>query len=328
MTSELTAQLERLCRAETGDPSATVTALEPLPGHAGFSYRFDLVRGGRRDPLVLRLPPPGVRHEGSADVVRQARLLQALGPTAVPVPRVLWFGEDERWFGRPYHVVELLPGKTVSLDDPANVPDEATLLAAGGAATASLAALHALDPEPFVALLGPPLELAEDVERWDRFAARAAEPGLVALFPELRAALLATAPRAPRNGIFHGDFQWSNLLLDGGRLVAVLDWELARSGPVLNDLGWLCVFSDPASWAPPFRLPPVPAPELLVEAYSAAGGQTAGVTWHRALAGYKFAIIAALNLMLHRRGKRPDPFYELLAPSVPRLLARGLELLA
>jgi len=324
---ELAGQLEALCRAETGDFSARVRALEPLPGHAGFSYRFELEHGGLVERLVLRLPPPGVRHEGPADVVRQGRLLRALEPTAVPVPRVRWLGDDERWFGRPYCVVELLRGRTVPLEDPTRAPDEATLAEAGVAATAALAALHALDVEPFGALVGPPLEPAEDVERWDRFAERAAEPELVALVPELRAALLAAAPREPWVGIFHGDYQWSNLLLDGGRLVAVLDWELARAGPVLNDLGWLCVFSDPASWAPPFGLSPVPAPEALVEAYAVAGGTVADIAWYRALAGYKFAIIAALNLMLHRRGKRPDPFYELLAPSVPRLLQRGLELL-
>ncbi len=52
-----------------------------------------------------------------------------------------------------------------------------------------------------------------------------------------------------------------------------------------------------------------------------------GLPWHRALAGYAFAVIAAFNLMLHRRGKRVDPHHELLAPSIPRLLERALEVL-
>jgi hypothetical protein len=51
------------------------------------------------------------------------------------------------------------------------------------------------------------------------------------------------------------------------------------------------------------------------------------VAWFRALAGYKFAAISGFNLMLHRRGKRPDPYWERLESSIPRLFERGLEVL-
>jgi hypothetical protein len=39
-------------------------------------------------------------------------------------------------------------------------------------------------------------------------------------------------------------------------------------------------------------------------------------------------VITCFNLMLHRRGKRPDPHWELIAVSAPRTFERGLELLA
>jgi aminoglycoside phosphotransferase (APT) family kinase protein len=326
---DLAGRLERFCRARTRDPAARVTQLGPMPGHAGFSYGFVLDRtGAEPEPLVLRLPPPGARAVGPADVVLQARLLRALGRHGIPVPAVRWLGSDPRWFGRPFSVVERLEGASVRLEDPAAAPPAAELAEVALGAAEALARLHRLDWSSVAPFLGPPLEPAEDVTRWDRFLERAAEPGLVALAPTLRSRLLSAAPSRPRTGIFHGDFQWSNLLLDGGSLVAVLDWELAAVGPVLNDLGWLCVFSDPESWAPPFELPAVPPPRDLVSVYEAASGTAVdAVGWYRALAGYKFAIIAALNLGLHRRGKRPDPFYEELAPSVPRLLGRGLELL-
>ena len=51
------------------------------------------------------------------------------------------------------------------------------------------------------------------------------------------------------------------------------------------------------------------------------------MAWHRALGGYAFAVIIGLNLMLHRRGKRPDPHYEQLAPSAPTLVDRALAVL-
>jgi len=38
-------------------------------------------------------------------------------------------------------------------------------------------------------------------------------------------------------------------------------------------------------------------------------------------------VITAFNVMLHRRGKRPDPTWEDIALTGPRFFERGLELL-
>ena len=53
----------------------------------------------------------------------------------------------------------------------------------------------------------------------------------------------------------------------------------------------------------------------------------AEVRWFRAFAGYRFGVITAFNLMLHRRGKRHDPSWEEIALSAPRLFERGRELI-
>jgi aminoglycoside phosphotransferase (APT) family kinase protein len=193
-----------------------------------------------------------------------------------------------------------------------------------------LARLHALEPVTPARWLEEPLEPVRDVERWDRFVQRSADPELVALAPALRRGLIERAPRRLRTGMFHGDFQWSNLLVHADALVAVLDWELAAVGPVLNDLGWLCLFSDPESWGEDHpALPLAPPPEEIEQAYRRAWGDPleGDVAWFRALAGYKFAAISGFNLMLHRRGKRPDPYWERLESSIPRLLTRGLEVI-
>src|SRR6266545_723054 len=72
-----------------------VEGLRAMPGHAGFSYGFS-VDGSE---YVLRVPPPGVRHAGPADVLRQGRLLQTLGAAGVPVPTVRGLGEEpDPWF--------------------------------------------------------------------------------------------------------------------------------------------------------------------------------------------------------------------------------------
>jgi aminoglycoside phosphotransferase (APT) family kinase protein len=330
MSEELTAQLTELCRARTGDPDARAADVAALPGHAGFSFSFILHARGDSEPLVLRLAPPDVRIHGTADVARQARLIEALGGCGLRVPPVRWYGDEPDWFGRPYSVVDLLPGSTLAQlgERRALTPDVCRSLVEQ--AVGVLARLHALEPLEAARWLEQPLEPIGDVERWDRFVQRSADPALVALAPELRRRLIELAPRRFRTGMFHGDFQWSNLLVDDGSLVAVLDWELAAEGPVLNDLGWLCLFSDPGSWGDDYpALPPVPPPGEVEEAYRRAWGAPldGDVAWFRALAGYKFAAISGFNLMLHRRGKRPDPYWERLESSIPRLFERGLEVL-
>jgi aminoglycoside phosphotransferase (APT) family kinase protein len=333
--AELHQQLPPFCRAMTGDPAATVSNLEVMPGHAGFSYGFTVgYRAGgeaQRESFVLRLPPPGVKFEGTADVLRQVRVLEALQDSRVPVVPVRWAGDDPRWFGRPYFVVPKLPGDTLRTapGEWAADLDAGSLRRMAVQAVAALGALHLIDWRQALPDWGPESEAEADIVRWDRFWERAADPEDVKLGPEVRRRLLERVPERPRIGIVHGDFQWTNLLYNEGQLLAVIDWELAGIGAVLNDLGWLMVFSDPDSWAHAGRsTAPMPLPAELGEMYSkAAAGVPPDIAWYRALAGYKFAIISGFNLMLHRRGKRDDPHWEELAPSIPRLLERALEVL-
>jgi aminoglycoside phosphotransferase (APT) family kinase protein len=201
--------------------------------------------------------------------------------------------------------------------------------AVGRDAIRCLTDLHLLDPSRAATVLDNPMDLQADIARWDRFIERAADPQLVANVPDLRAKLCARIPQEPRIAILHGDYQWSNLLVRDECVVAMLDWELAAVGPALTDLGWLCLFSDPECWAPPIVLPPLPRPGQLGTEYAEQSGDNIDeIDWYRAHAAYKFGIIAALNLGLHRRGKRHDPFWEDIAPSVPRMIERGLGLLS
>ncbi len=48
--------------------------------------------------------------------------------------------------------------------------------------------------------------------------------------------------------------------------------------------------------------------------------------WYQALSCYRFGAIAAFSVRLHRTGRRLDPLYEQLAPSVPALFERGRQL--
>jgi hypothetical protein len=49
--------------------------------------------------------------------------------------------------------------------------------------------------------------------------------------------------------------------------------------------------------------------------------------WYRALTYYKYAAIFGYNLMLHRRGKRPDPSYEQRTDIILGFIDQGVVLL-
>jgi aminoglycoside phosphotransferase (APT) family kinase protein len=248
----------------------------------------------------------------------------------VPVAGVRWWGEDERWFGVPYLIVERLPGRSgnrwnLAGDGAPMSPDTFRQ------AVEALVAIHGIPWTDVLADWAEPRDLTTEIHAWERALAKADDPDWIRQGLELRDALLASRPAEPTPGIVHGDFYPNNWMFDGGRLTGIVDWEIAAIGPSLMDIGWLCAFHDPQSWAPG-QIPP-PAwgidPEALGAMYEAAAGRAVeDLQWYQALASWRFGAITALNVHLHRSGRRPDPFWDDTAKSFPYLISRGLALLA
>jgi len=301
-----------------------------LPAFCRATYGH-VRHGGTTDSWFLRLPPPNVNWRGTADVLRQVAVLDALDDTDVPHCSVQWSGDDLQWFDRPYFVVPWLEGDVLRLGEGewGTALSDAQLHELGRQAMTALAGVHRVDPAQ-ATYLGDAMPFEEDVTRWDRFYERAAEPERLKLAPVVRSRLLERLPADAPVGIFHGDFQTANLFCStDGNLKAVIDWELTGIGATLNDVGWIVTFSDPEAWpkgdgARSMFLDP----ETLVGLYREAwGGALPDLDWFRALAAYKFAIISGFNLSLHRRGKRHDPVWETTALAMEPLMARARELL-
>ncbi len=328
---ELENRLRPFCDAHFESTVLKVDNVRNMPGHAGFSYGFDVTTSEGLSRWYIRVPPPNVNWRGTADVLRQVEVLNALEGTQVPHCSVRWSGDDLQWFGCPYFVVPFVAGDTlkVSPGEWASELTDSKLEGLGRQIMGALANVHKVETEK-VPYLGDPIPFSDDVERWDRFYERSADQHLLARVPECRTRLLETLPHGAPVGIFHGDFQTSNMLCSfDGDLVAVIDWELTGVGATLNDVGWICTFSDPDAWSKeqggrPMFLDPQTLSDFYVEAY---GESLPDIGWFRALAAYKFAIITGFNLSLHRRGKRPDPSWEQTALSMTPLINRALELL-
>lgn len=331
--SELTTRLGPFCRAKYDNPDVRVFDVVAMPGHAGFAYGFRVEIPGRSAPdaWFIRLPPPNVNWRGTADVLRQVAVLNALDGTSVPHCSVRWSGDDLEWFGCPYFVVPWLEGDVLRLGEGewgSRLTDE-QLFDLGREAMTALAEVHKVDPVK-ASYLGDPVPFEDDVTRWDRFYERAADPERLRDVPVVRKKLLDTMPSDAPVGIFHGDFQTANLFCSlDGHLKAVIDWELTGIGATLNDVGWIATFSDPEAWpkeggARPMFLDPDTLVGLYTEAW---GAPLPDLRWFRALAAYKFAIITGFNLGLHRRGKRHDPLWETTKLSMTPLIDRANELL-
>ncbi|MFO7965271.1 MAG: phosphotransferase family protein [Desulfobacterales bacterium] len=331
---EIQPRLTRFCRAKYKDDNAVITDICKMPGHAGFSYGFTVKSGDRSESWYIRLPPPNVQWKGTADVLRQVAILNALDETDVPHCTVKWSGDDLEWFGCPYFIVPLLEGEVLGVGlEPGRWADrmsEEQTRGLGRQIMTALAEIHRVDWEKKASYLGPPIPFDQDVLRWDRFLDRCAEPERFEHAAEVRRLLLEKYPEKTPIGVFHGDFQASNLFCSyDGNLLAVIDWELVGIGSTLNDVGWVATFSDEKAWSTEgsgrrMFLDPETLTSMYIDAY---GAPLPDLRWFRALAGYKFAIISGFNLSLHRRGKRPDPLWEDMRFSIDTLMGRALELL-
>ena len=324
---ELRGRLESYLRRELGSATLGLGAIDAIPeGHSGFTYFVDGEDGGVAVRYVLRLPPPGARITGPADVLRQGRIMAALNELGLPTPRIVANCEDGSVLdGRPFCLMEAVEGdrieKFVGTAEPLEI------------ARAAVETLHRLHQVPVAATgIGDekPVPLAEEMMRWAWLMQRAPEE-LTGAAPALGARLAERKPAESPPTLVHGDFHYGNMLFRAGaagrpEVVAVLDWEIAEIGAPLLDLGCLCIVAQRN------QAPGTPNPgggidldvDAVIELYGADPGES---RWYLAMSCYKYASIFGYNLMLHRRGKRPDPMYEQLTGVIVALIDSGMTLL-
>lgn len=303
MTEQIRADLEKAL-------GERVLSVEPIPeGHSGFTYNVTKADGR----FVLRLPPPNARIAGTADVMRQGRIMAALNAAGLPTPAVPIICRDPVVDGRPFILMRQVDGerieKTARREKPLDI------------ASSAVDVLQRLQAVP-VAETGigdeEPTSLEVEMIRWAMLMQRAPEE-LTTRAGELGGLLAAHAP-PPRNPtLVHGDYHYGNMLFSTHRVTAVLDWEIAEIGQPLMDLGALCVVAGrhPGDW------PALPDADL----FALYGVEEDEMRWYVAMSLYKYASIFGYNLMLHRKGRRPDPMYEGMTDTIVAMIEEGITLL-
>lgn len=233
--------------------------LERLSGGANMeSWRF---LAGEADCVLRRAPSAEMMAGRPMDHPAEAALIRAARAAGVLAPEVLVELEEADGIGTGF-VMRALPGTP----DPKAILAEADPMLLIGDIARELVAVHATD---CTGLAVPVMDTAVALaELKTRFLAYGGDRPILALaFRWLETNLPAAV--APR--LVHGDFRLGNLLVEGGRLTGVLDWELAHLGDPHEDMAFGCMtvwrFSRPDR--PGYGLTTI---EHLAEAYEAAGG--------------------------------------------------------
>jgi len=285
-----------------GASGGPLTASLISGGRSNLTYAIHEANEGAANAWVLRRPPLGHVLPTAHDMAREYKVLTALTPTAVPVPKTIGFCDDVTVNDAPFYVMELVEGNILrtGADIAALTHDEAKRCSEE--LIDVLVAIHAVDYDAVgLSDFGHPDGYVErQVRRWGEQWERSKTRELPAV-DELARRLRAAIPESPPPTIVHGDYRLDNTMLapdDPGRIVAVLDWEMATLGDPLADLGLYLLYyvrddaqtgnvgatiSSDAGFLPR---------DAVVERYAQQSGRDVSqLDFYEALAAYKLAII-------------------------------------
>ena len=212
----------------------------PLGGYSKDTLIVHLAGADRpADAVVLRCDSPFSPLEGSA--ADELEVLRAVHAAGIPVAEALWCERDASVLGRAFLVSRLVSGQPVM-----NYRQEPTAEIGRDVAekfVQLLADIHSIDlprvasfrgavERPMAAQVSSMLDAFE--AQWNRHCERQSAI-VTAAFAWMRGNL----PRSDSVGrIVHGDATFRNLMLDDGRVTALLDWETWHIGDPVEDLAY------------------------------------------------------------------------------------------
>ncbi|MGE0166415.1 phosphotransferase family protein [Nocardioides sp.] len=268
-------------------------------GQSNLTFRL-IDQSGKK--WVLRRPPLGRLLESAHDVAREARILKALGPTAVPVPQV--YGELPRGAtsdGAPAFLMSWVDGNVVDTMNSAEALDAEGRRSISVGLARTLARIHAVDvqraglSELASHKAYAPRQLKRWKGQWEQSKTRE--------LPRLDDLTLWLEQRLPVERevvLVHGDFHVRNVIVTAGTsdVAAVLDWELSSLGHPLADLGTLLAYwPHPGEVGlggfTPTALPGFLTRDSMIAEYARASEADVGdIVFWQVLALWKLAIIA------------------------------------
>ena len=325
MSRDLTRMLAGL-RDYLGVGSALTSITALSTGHSNETYKLEGI------DRILRMPPSKEGLLPPYDMAAQHAVLDAMGkhPAGPPVPKVYELCTDSALIGDPFFIMECLQGEAFEYVTPEwlKALPAATREAMCAQWIGAVAAVHKL---PVAAMPAAARTVVEEAQHWlDVARGAAAPPALVTVLEDLVAR--PPRPSGPPCPI-HGDPKHGNTLWDRqGRMLALLDWEMAGVSDPLLDLGYVLQFYDQgeaALGAAGYELPGWWSRSRTIDEWQRMTGRTA-IDMHRyeAIQVAKVAAIIALGVHLYETGRAPDPRFASWATIVPPYVALAVKLAA
>jgi aminoglycoside phosphotransferase (APT) family kinase protein len=223
-------ELAALClRAFPDRPYQRIEAVQPLASRqhqmVAFRLRWSTVDGEVEEPLIVRRYVSALswwRPDDLGKAQREAAVVRWLHEQDFPVPQVY-----AREFGALGDVVlfSRLPGSDWSVT---GLPFPETVRPYVGEFARLLARLHGLKPPEDVLSVAPTVTLPTALTNLMALALRMDQPDLTGAIE--RALTHAYDVPESERVLLHGDYHFSNALLDEGRISGIVDWEYCALG--------------------------------------------------------------------------------------------------
>ena len=292
---------------------------------------------GSEREWVLRRPPLGHVLATAHDMAREYRVITALAPTAVPVPRTVLLCQDPEVLGAPFYLMHRVHGSVFRHRDQLEAVGAQRTAAIGYRLVETLVDLHAVDVE--AAGLGdfgrPQGYLERQLRRWGRQLESSRNRGLPGI-DRLHAGLVQRLPPDVPGVVLHGDYRMDNVIVGpDDEVAAVLDWEMSTLGDPLADVGLLVAYRRRRAEASGDPVGDValatgfPTAEQLVARYAERSGRdVSGLGWYVGFSYFKLAVILEGIHYRFISGQTVGAGFDRIGAMVPGLVEAGLACLA
>jgi len=206
-------------------------------GHSNLTFSVTDSSGAI---YVLRRPPLGHVLESAHDMGREHKIISALAGSNVPVADAIGLCTDVEVNDAPFYIMDYVAGPVLHDAAVASALSNQERQALSWHVIDVLAELHKINPDDVgLGDLGrKEAYLERQLRRWNKQW----EASKTHEIPAMDQTSLLLAERMPEQigaSIVHGDYRLGNMIVGGGSIQAVLDWELCTLGDPLADVGYL-----------------------------------------------------------------------------------------
>ena len=326
-------RLGRYLSGLLGQP-LTVRHMERIEGGWSRQTHRVVTTTASGDDVVVALRGEVENSLLDTDLEREWHILEAVDGSGLPLPDVHGFEPSGAVLGHRFITMGWIDGTGVNpwrMRPGEQAAWEAVRDDLGRQWIDDIVLLHRIDParlrrSGIDADVDAPSFVATQVAHWTSILRHAEHPPGPLVEEACRWLEDHVPAPASLTSIVHGDLRIGNMLVDAGRVVAFLDWEMAGIGDWRADLGYSLMPYNAGKFLKP--VPPswnhLMAPRPFLERYFASAGMEASddeIAFFIVLGNIKMIAILCTGIDAFMQGRTTDPRLAWLSLAVPGLVA-------